>query len=195
MVFLIQSEIKTIHFDLVPIWNNINITSYSENYYLTDAPRTYFVYINIFDKNGNKVIDTTQNMGEYVDTGAIEIPDGYALKLYKDKSLTTEFDINTQLKDNLTLYADFEKVMVGTKTTVSADDKIFTIKPINIASGNTVILALYNENGLTEMKSAIYNGEDIQFTTDKAYTNAKVMVWNSLSDMIPMCDVEIVKEN
>lgn len=172
-------------------WKNVSIDLFNEC--LQSGPSKYFAYIKISDKDENTLIDTTQNMGEYVDTSAIEIPNGFVLKLYKDKSLTTEFDINTQINDNLTLYADFEKLPVGTKTTLSADGKKFTIKPINIESGNTVILALYGESGLVEMQSKKYSGEDIQFTTDKTYTTAKVMVWNSLENMTPICDVEIAE--
>lgn len=67
------------------------------------------------------------------------------------------------------------------------------VKPINIAAGKTVILALYDGNKFIEMQSSIYGGTDIPFTTDKAYTCAKVMVWNSLSEMSPVCDFKIVK--
>ena len=31
------------------------------------------------------------------------------------------------------------------------------------------------------------------FTTDKAYTNAKVMVWNDLMNFTPICDVETIE--
>lgn len=81
----------------------------------------------------------------------------------------------------------------GTKTTISADGTKFTVVPINIANGNAVILSLYNGDTLVEMQSKPYTGEDIQFSTDKAYTSAKVMVWNNLESMVPISDVEIVK--
>lgn len=81
----------------------------------------------------------------------------------------------------------------GTKTTVSEDGKSFTIKPINIANGNTVILALYNGEEFVTMQSSVYSGTDIPFTVTDDYTTAKVMVWNNLDDIKPICDVEIVK--
>jgi hypothetical protein len=80
-----------------------------------------------------------------------------------------------------------------TETTLSNNDKTFTITPINIATGNTVIIALYNGTALVEMQSAVYTGEEIPFTTTKSYTNAKVMVWNDLITLKPVCNVEIVK--
>ena len=80
-----------------------------------------------------------------------------------------------------------------TKTTVSEDGKSFTIVPINIENGKTVILALYDGNKLVEMQSAVYTGEAVPFTTTKSYTNAKVMVWDNLTNLKPACNVEIVK--
>ena len=81
----------------------------------------------------------------------------------------------------------------GTKTAVSDDGKSFTIKPVNIAKGKTVIMALYDGDELAETQNTVYNGTDISFKTDKAYTNAKVMVWESLENIKPICDDEIVK--
>lgn len=80
-----------------------------------------------------------------------------------------------------------------TKTTVSNDGKSFTVVPVNIENGKTVILALYDGEKFIEMQSAVYTGEEIPFITTKAYTNAKVMVWNDLRTLKPVCNVEIVK--
>ena len=78
----------------------------------------------------------------------------------------------------------------GTKTKVSEDKKSFTITPINVENGKTVILALYNGEKFVEMQSAVYTGEAIPFTTTKTYTKAKVMVWNDLTNLKPVCEVE-----
>ena len=71
----------------------------------------------------------------------------------------------------------------GTKTIVSEDGNSFTIKPVNMAIGSTVVLALYDNGQFIEMKAEKYNGTDISFTTDKTHTSAKVMVWDSLENM------------
>ena len=81
----------------------------------------------------------------------------------------------------------------GTKTTVSDNGKEFSIKPINIAADDTVVLALYDNGKFIKMKSEKCKGTDISFTIDKSYTNAKVMVWKSLENMKPVCDIETVK--
>ncbi len=86
-------------------WKKIYIDSY--NNYLENASRIYFAYINMLDKDGKEISSKTQNMGETVDTSAITIPNGYALKLYKNKELTQEYSLDTPISENLTLYADF----------------------------------------------------------------------------------------
>lgn len=43
------------------------------------------------------------------------------------------------------------------------------------------------------MQSAVYTGEAVPFTTTKAYTNAKVMVWDDLTNLKPVCEVENVQ--
>lgn len=78
----------------------------------------------------------------------------------------------------------------STKTTISTDGKSFTITPINIEKGKTVILALYDGEKLVEMQHATYEGTTITFTTTKSYTNAKVMVWDDLTTLKPVCEVE-----
>lgn len=61
------------------------------------------------------------------------------------------------------------------------------VEPINTEIGKTVILALYNGDKFVDMQFGIYDGEEIQFKTDKIYTRAKAMVWESLESMIPVC--------
>ena len=80
----------------------------------------------------------------------------------------------------------------GTKTSVSADGRTFTVNPVSITNGSLVILALYNENVLADSKFAIYTGTPLTFTTDKTYTNAKVMIWNSFTALTPLCSAELL---
>ena len=76
---------------------------------------------------------------------------------------------------------------------MSEDGKTFDVKPVNVAVGSTVVLVLYDNGNFVEIKSEKYNGADISFTTDNAYTNAKVMVWDNLYNMKPVCETEIAQ--
>ncbi len=72
------------------------------------------------------------------------------------------------------------------------EDGKIVVKPIKMNSG-TVILALYDGNGLAQMQTEKYNGTEITFETSKAYTYAKVMVWSDLERLFPECDARILK--
>ena len=80
-----------------------------------------------------------------------------------------------------------------TKTTVSEDGKTFTVTPVAVENGKIVILALYDGEKFVEMQKAIYDGNEIPFTTTKAYTTAKVMVWDAVATAKPVCEYEIIK--
>ena len=77
----------------------------------------------------------------------------------------------------------------GTSVSVSDDGREFTVKCDNIADGCIVILALYDENGLKDAVHKAYKGSDVTFAASADYTSAKVMVWNNLDDMFPVCEV------
>lgn len=95
---------------------------------------------------------------------------------------------NTTFLKNATIH-----FVACTKTTISDDGKTFTVTPKNIENGQTIILALYDGVNFGEIQTAIYVGNVIPFTAAKAYKNAKVMVWDSITNMKPICDFESVK--
>lgn len=154
----------------------------------TPAEREYIIYV---PENTSSIKFTAQHSGTLKSE---------AKTFYNGRPQTislTDTETVLTLTYSQTSYTDSEyKIKIvkfeGTKTTVSEDGKTFTIKPINIDNGNTVILALYNGDTFVEMQSATYAGKDIPFTTDKEYTNIKVLVWNNLESMNPTCDIEIV---
>lgn len=80
-----------------------------------------------------------------------------------------------------------------TKTTVSGDGAAFTVTPLHTEIGKTVILALYDGCKLVEMQPATYEGEALFFTTQKSYTGAKVMVWESLNSLSSVCSAELIQ--
>ena len=72
------------------------------------------------------------------------------------------------------------------------------VKPINIESGKKVILALYDGDKLVEIqRSSDYSEskKEITFETAKGYTRARVMIWESLSKMTPVCGIKTLRIN
>ncbi len=72
------------------------------------------------------------------------------------------------------------------------EDGKIVVKPIKMNSG-TIILSLYDENGLAQVQTEKYNGTEITFETSRAYTYAKVMVWSDLERLFPECEARILK--
>ena len=67
------------------------------------------------------------------------------------------------------------------------------VRPINIDSGKTVILALYNGDKLVGIQSKIYGGTEVTFETNEAYSELKAMVWEDLAGMLPVCGAKTIK--
>lgn len=77
-----------------------------------------------------------------------------------------------------------------------SEKRNIVVKPINIAAGKTVFLALYDGDKLVEIQqSGEYSetNKEITFKPTKAYTRAKVMIWESLSGMSPVCGIKILE--
>lgn len=77
-------------------------------------------------------------------------------------------------------------------TSVSGE-KIFTCIPSNLPENSTIILACYNGGKTVEIQQALNNNETIYFVTDKAFDKAKVMVWESINNLIPVCACELIE--
>ena len=78
----------------------------------------------------------------------------------------------------------------------SADGKSIVVKPINIADGKTVILVLYDGDKIVGVQQSSEYSEtkrEITFTPTEHYTRAKVMIWNSFSEMSPVCDFKSIE--
>lgn len=82
---------------------------------------------------------------------------------------------------------------VGTTTTISEDKKTFSIEASNIPVGSVIILAMYNGDTLSDVKCFTYDGNTMSYTTDKAVSGAKVLVWSDTEAIEPICGVEDVE--
>lgn len=171
-------------------WNEIYIGSNNDKLKNAIRKSGYEIQLIVKDEENSTFIYWP---GEKIKLSDIEKKYMHKVTLYTDEAMTNEFDITTAITDNMTLYVKLGEEIQGTQTTVSTDGKAFTVKPINIKNGNMIILALYNGDKLAEMQSKTYTGEDIPFTTGESYTKAKVFVWSNLTDIMPVCEAEIVK--
>lgn len=97
--------------------------------------------------------------------------------------------------DTTTLFAIWEAVPYTTLTiTHRTNFDLIDIELFDLNVGCTVILAVYNkDNRLVNIQSNTYKGEMVSFIESNDYDTAKVMVWDSLNTIKPLCDVTEVK--
>lgn len=84
----------------------------------------------------------------------------------------------------------------GTKivcVTTNTGEKIFITIPSYLPENTSVILSCYEGNALSDVKIATNKNETIYFVVKEAFDSAKVMVWDSLGSMKPICESELVK--
>ncbi len=151
----------------------------------------YTVYVK---ENVNSVnVKASYMNGALFEGNNLLLPEDAMSLALKGNKTTFEFKITNVADITDKTYTVTVIKFEGTKTTVPTDGNSFTITPVNIDEGKIIILALYNGDVLAEMQKATYEGKEIPFTTNKAYTNAKVFVWDDLETLIPVCEAEIVK--
>lgn len=84
---------------------------------------------------------------------------------------------------------------VNTEVSSIGGETTFTVAVRNIPQQSEVILALYKNNQLVDTKTAVYDGQNISFTTTADYDIAKVMAWDSLDAMNPVCEFDMIQGN
>ena len=99
--------------------------------------------------------------------------------------------------DNTPLYDADWKLVIRTETTYSKtpDYDIFSVTPINIPDGATVVFACFNKNRPVGMQIRMYNGENPIYFADFSkndYDSVKIMVVEDLLTLKPICDFEII---
>ncbi len=83
----------------------------------------------------------------------------------------------------------------STKTvcvTATTGEKIFITIPKYLPQNARIILACYKGEKFVEMKSAPNTDETVYFIVNTDFDFAKVMVWDSIGTMIPVCHAEDV---
>ena len=190
----------------IAAWCNISFDDstanplyYAHNLYLNGNPVSNLI-----------IPDGVKNIGDYAFQGcnslvSVTIPDSVTnigncafdgcnnlADVYYDGTETDWINITIGSSNSCLTNAKIHFIPY-TRTNCSSNDKSFTITPIGVGNGKIVILALYDGEKFVEMQSAVYTGEAIPFTTTKAYTKAKVFVWDDLKTLRPICEAEIVK--
>ncbi len=151
----------------------------------------YFSYVTIIDTVKNQKIKRMYDINSSLYVADIKEMFGqYIPVLYTDENCENEFDLSTILTKNVVLYA---KSQTSTAcVTASTGEKIFITTPY-LPENCLVILACYKDGKFVEMKSETNKNENIYFAVNSDFDSAKIMAWESLDSMTPICDMESVR--
>ena len=180
------------------VGNGTNVQLYSKN--STDAQKWLFsplIYNITFNANGGTTSITNKSITYNSPYGTLPIPirNGYEFKgWYTDKTggseITSETIVNTT--SDITLYAQWEVVIPYTEATVtkSGTKLIVETKVHNITDPYDILIAGYKGNRLVTMKKVASNEQNSPYTLEGDIDEIKVMVWDGLSTLKPLCDAE-----
>lgn len=151
----------------------------------------YFSYVTIIDMVNNQKIKRMYDINSSLYAADIKEMFGqYIPVLYTDENCENEFDLSTVLTENVVLYAKSQTSTIC--VTASTGEKIFITTPY-LPENCLVILTCYKDGKFVEMRSEINKNENIYFVVNADFNSAKIMAWESLNSMTPVCDAEIVR--
>ena len=173
----------------------IDSLDFDEGTTLTDFDpdtREYTIYV---DENV-----TTISLTPVFNKGVLR-PNGMGMWISgrsKTFELTEDETIIKLVRDNVenTTSSEYHIKVIryrGTITTVSENGKKFTVRPVHVETNSTIILAIYNNGILADIISKEYTGDSLEFSTNAEYTEVKIMAWNNLFALKPICKTEFVK--
>lgn len=183
-VFFGCSNLETVYYNgTEEEWNRIKEGS------AVNAERKNFGYVTILNEDGKQLKKDFYAADSLLDAAGIAESLGYIPVFYTDEKLTDKFDISTPITGSITLYTANPRIKPG-GISASGDGKNAEVIPINIPVNSTVIFACYSDGKLVELKFDISENKTINFQTDTDFDTAKVMVWDKLTRMEPICGAE-----
>ena len=108
------------------------------------------------------------------------------LRYISNSAGTSQIKLNQNNIDIDFYYAASDNISAN--PSLSADKTMVDITPHNLPLGSVVTLAFYNGGQITYVKTFTFDGGKISHPVDKKATYAKVMVWESLASIAPLCD-------
>ena len=158
------------------------------------TPNTYKV---AFNANSGIASTTSKNVIYNATYGTLPIPSriGYTFKgWYTDKTggseITSETIVNTT--SDITLYAKWESVIPYTESIVtkSGTKLIIDTKVRNITAPYDILIVGYKNNKFVAMKRVPHDEQNSPYTLEGDMDEIKIMVWNNLSTLKPLCEAE-----
>lgn len=119
-----------------------------------------------------------------------------ALNLWVENNTDNEYKMWKQENSEFPILSAEKESEEKIYTTTKIENKQFVITPTNVPNGSTIIFVCYNDDRAVYVDTFTYAGEENKtFTPDKEYDEVKVIVWDSLSTLVPLCEAEKVTLN
>lgn len=168
---------------------------------LTDSQKWLFsplIYNVSFDANGGIVTTKSKNITYNSCYGTLPIPErnGYKFKgWYTEKNdgikITSETILNTT--SDVVLYAQWEELEPYIEALVTKNGNTCSIKTnLHNLSGCKIFVASYKDNRLITLEMRDYTKGNEPFTVIGDVDEIKVMAFDRLSSMKPLCDAKVI---
>ncbi len=99
---------------------------------------------------------------------------------------------NEEILNAVINFEDVSKPRLNVGLGISGEDKAFTVDCFALKKGDTILVALYKNDRFLELFSATYIGEQEEYRTKIDFDYAKVMAFESLESIKPLCNCVIV---
>ena len=166
-------------------WYTFDVGLYSVEYYANNT-------FEIFDRQTKKhesalvISNKIPKREGYTFLGWNTKEDGSGI-YYGSESLYTS-------NESVKLYAQWKKLIPYTDSIVTKNGSscYVNVVPVNIEESCEVIVAAYKGGKFVTLTKVPYESEEINTTLSGDIDEIKVMVWNSLSGLKPLCEAEVI---
>lgn len=156
-------------------------------------------YTVTFDVNGGTTSTNSKSVIYDSTYGTLPIPtkSGFTFKgWYTSASEGTQITSSTKVSitSAQTLYAQWEEVIPYTESTVTKSGLklIIDTKEYNFIAPYNILIVGYKRNQFVTMKRVPHDEQNSPYTLEGDIDEIKVMVWDSLSGLKPLCDTEVI---
>lgn len=156
-------------------------------------------YTVTFDVNGGTTSTNSKSVIYDSTYGTLPIPtkSGYTFKgWYTSASEGTQITSSTKVSitSAQTLYAQWEEVIPYTESTVIKSGSKFFVdtKVYDFIAPYNILIVGYKGNRFVTMKRVLHDEQNSPYTLEGDIDEIKVMVWEDLSTIRPLCEAEVI---
>ncbi len=95
-------------------------------------------------------------------------------------------------------YAEFKvlNLISYTESSVAQKEKVHTVETElhNISSGKIIVIG-YKNGAVADLETRDYTQENETFVLEGDIDEIKIMVWDSLSGLVPVCEAEVITKS